>query len=257
MPDRVVELTRHVGLADTRPDASMRLDAIASVLQDAADDDVASANVDGLGMWILRRCALDVHHVPKFRAELRARTWCSGVGAAWAERRTDIDVGATRCIEATALWVHVDPRRATPARLPPAFHDVWKSERTVSGRLQHTAPPAGAGAHAWHVRATDIDVVGHMNNAAYWAPVEEELARRGDARVRHAEIEFRAGIDPEDPVEVVVDDREGGFACWLTVHGDVRASMLVGLGSEPSAREPGTPATSEAGLERPRRAEQQ
>lgn len=231
MPSRVVEITRHVGLADARPDTTMRLDAIARILQDAADDDVASAPVERLGMWILRRCAIEVLHVPRFRAELGARTWCSGVGAAWAERRTDIDVGATHCIEATALWVHVDSARGTPTRLPPAFHDVWGSERRVAGRLQHSGPPERATRTRWPVRATDIDVVGHMNNAAYWAPVEEELVRRGNPRVRRAEIEFRSGIDPDESVEVVVVDREGGFACWLCVNDDVRASMLVGCSS--------------------------
>jgi acyl-ACP thioesterase len=229
MPGRVVEITRHVGLADARADATMRLDAIARVLQDVADHDVASAHVDGLGMWILRRCTLDVVKEPKFRAVLHARTWCSGVGPAWAERRTDIDVGAAHCVEATALWVHVDPARGAPARLPAAFHEVWGSERRVNGRLAHAPPPADGGvASPWTVRATDIDVVGHVNNAAYWAPVEEELARRGNPRVRRAEIEFRSGIELHDPVELVVADREGGFAAWLRVAGDVRATMLVG-----------------------------
>ncbi len=231
MPGRVVEITRHVGLGDARADATMRLDAIARVLQDAADHDVASAAVDGLGMWILRRCEIVVLRVPKLRAELCARTWCSGVGTAWAERRTDVDAGASHCIEATAVWVHVDPARGMPTRIPPAFHDVWATERRVSGRLQHEAPPSGVVPTPWPLRATDMDVVGHVNNAAYWAPVEEELAARGHPRVHRAEIEFRAGIDPQDWVDLVVADRDDGFACWLCVGGDVRASILVGCSS--------------------------
>jgi acyl-ACP thioesterase len=79
----------------------------------------------------------------------------------------------------------------------------------------------------WPLRATDLDVVGHVNNAAYWAPVEEELARRGRPPVERAEIEFRAGLDPDDEVEFTVCDSSDGFASWLLVDGDVRASMLV------------------------------
>ena len=64
------------------------------------------------------------------------------------------------------------------------------------------APPAagavGTTRVAWPLRATDIDVVGHVNNAAYWAAVEDELARRGHPRVHRAEIEFRAGLDLAD-----------------------------------------------------------
>ncbi len=34
--------------------------------------------------------------------------------------------------------------------------------------------------------------MGHMNNAAYWAMVEEELSRRSDLRAPlQAEVEFR------------------------------------------------------------------
>jgi hypothetical protein len=67
-----------------------------------------------------------------------------------------------------------------------------------------------------------------MNNAAYWAVAEDELARRGNPRVQRAEIEFRAGIDPRDDVDVVVVEGDDGFACWLCAGATVRASMLVG-----------------------------
>ena len=80
---------------------------------------------------------------------------------------------------------------------------------------------------AWPLRATDFDVLDHVNNAAYWAPVEDELARRGRPRVTAAEIEFRGGVYAGDPVEVVAADVTGGFATWWRVRGDVRASTLV------------------------------
>jgi len=77
------------------------------------------------------------------------------------------------------------------------------------------------------MRAADVDVLGHVNNAAYFAPVEEELARRGGPRVGWTQIEFRGGIEPGEPVEMRVADQEGGFALWLTVDDEVRASALV------------------------------
>jgi len=233
MGERVVEITDRVGLGDVRPDGRMRLDAIARVLQDAADRDAATAEVAGMGVWILRRLVLDIAHTPRLRADLRASTWCSGVGARWAERRTDVHVGARLCIVGTALWVHVDPQLGVPARLPPGFYEIWAPSahgRTVSARLSHAPPPSGTLARSWPLRATDFDVMAHVNNAAYWAPVEEELAARGASRVTRAEIEFRSGIDRGDDVEVRTAANEGGFACWLCVSGDVRASVLVGCG---------------------------
>jgi acyl-ACP thioesterase len=98
----------------------------------------------------------------------------------------------------------------------------------VSARLHHAPPPANARRRAWPSRATGVDVVGHVNNAAYWAAIEEELTARGRPRVRTAEIEFRAGLDLADTVDLAVADTDSGFAAWLCVGGDVRASVLVG-----------------------------
>ena len=231
MKSRVVAIARHVGLADIRPNATMRLDAIARVIQDVADRDAMTASVDGMGMWVLRRLAIDIARTPRFRADLDITTWCSGVGARWAERRTEIATAGVHAIAATAIWVHVDPERGVPRPLPPDFDAVWGAgarDRSVSARLRHEPPPAFSRGTPWPLRAVDVDIVGHVNNAAYWAPVEEELARRGSPRVRRAEIEFRAGLDATDQVELVVEEHPDGFACWLRVGDDVRASMLVG-----------------------------
>jgi acyl-ACP thioesterase len=228
---RVVTVERHVGLADVGPDARVRLDGLARIVQDVSDEDAADVVVDGMGVWILRRMAMRIERTPRLRADLMATTWCTGVGPRWAERTSQLHAGDRLCAEAVAIWVHTDPATGAPAVLPAGFDDIWAPSaagRRVSARLQHAPPPADAARRPWPLRATDLDVLGHVNNAAYWHAIEDELARRGRPRVRSAEIEFRAGLDLSDAVELVVADREGGFAAWLCVGSDVRASVLVG-----------------------------
>jgi acyl-ACP thioesterase len=232
---RVTTITRHVGLADVGPDARARLDGLARIVQEVSDADASSVEIDGMGLWILRRLDLRIDTTPRFRAAVTGSTWCSGIGARWAERTTQLHVGDRLCVEATAIWVHTDPERGVPTPLPAGFEAVWGATaagRKVSARLRHPAPPADATRRVWPLRSTDIDVVGHVNNAAYWHAVEDELGRRGHPRVRNAEIEFRAGLELTDAVELVVADTDadtdGGFAAWLCVDGDVRASVLVG-----------------------------
>jgi acyl-ACP thioesterase len=69
-----------------------------------------------------------------------------------------------------------------------------------------------------------------VNNAAYWQAAEEALAALEPRRaVTRAEIEFRGGIDAGDDVDlsrIVDDDR---LRLWLTVAGDVRASIVADL----------------------------
>jgi acyl-ACP thioesterase len=230
MDGRVIEITRAVGLADVRPDTTARLDALARIVQDVAEADAATAPIPDMGIWILRRMELRIARTPRLRAGVDARTWCSGVGRRWAERRTQLNVADVLCVEAIALWVHTDPVTGAPTALPAAFDAIWGVSahgRQVSARLQHGAPGYDARRYRWALRAVDLDVVGHVNNAAYWAPIEDELAHRGTPRVTRAEIEFRTGLELDDPVEFLVTDTEAGFAAWLTVDGDVRASMLV------------------------------
>ena len=228
---RVPTIRRFVGLADVAPDGRARLDALARIVQDISDFDAATAIIDGMGVWILRRLAMRVEHMPRFRAEVTARTWCSGIGARWAERTSQLHVDGRLCVEAVAIWVHTDPESGAPAPLPSGFDEVWGATaagREVSARRSHARPPANAVRRSWLLRVTDLDIVGHVNNAAYWYAIEDELVRRGRPRVRHAEIEFRAGLDVQDAVELAVADAEGGFAAWLCVGNDVRASVLVG-----------------------------
>jgi acyl-ACP thioesterase len=123
------------------------------------------------------------------------------------------------------LWVHVDVETGAPCPLPKEVADL--DVPRVSSRLLHSPPTPGAARSVWTVRATDLDVMKHVNNAAYWAPAEEELARRGRPRVSRAEVEFRAGVDEGEHVELAVDDRHDGFAIWWCAGGTVRASILV------------------------------
>ena len=50
----------------------------------------------------------------------------------------------------------------------------------MSARLQlPNQAPDHASERAWPIRFVDLDVLGHVNNAAQWAPVEEVAHRTG------------------------------------------------------------------------------
>jgi acyl-CoA thioesterase FadM len=75
--------------------------------------------------------------------------------------------------------------------------------------------------------------MGHMNNAAYWEPVDDALSRLGRPPVRRAELEYRAAIAPADDVAVAVrtGDGERPLGVWLACGGDVRGSAQVWCGT--------------------------
>src|SRR5947207_3279817 len=90
---RVFTNSTRAGLADCAPSGRIRLDALARWLQDVAYDDVEDAGVAGAAVWVVRRTRIAVARFPRFGERFSLRTFCSGFGRAWAERRTTIAAG--------------------------------------------------------------------------------------------------------------------------------------------------------------------
>lgn len=228
---RSVTRARRVRLGDVTTSGRVRLDALARYLQDVAADDVDEVGV--AGTWVLRRVSLALGELPRFGEDVDVTTFCSGFGSRWAERRTTMRVEGRVVVESVAIWVYVD-EAGRSASLRDGFFAVYGasvgSGRKTSVRLRHPPPPGAASSRPWPVRVTDFDVLDHLNNAASWAAVEEEIARqaRGRRLVR-AEIEYRAPVDPGDVVELRSMLADDTLACWITCVGEVRTSARVVL----------------------------
>ena len=216
---RVYTGQRRVRVGDTSPGGRLRLDALARYLQDVSNDDTRAAGLGDDG-WVVRRTAVEIRRVPVLGEELELHTFCSGTGGRWAERRVRVDGDRGGAVDAVSLRVHVDLRSGRPIPLSERFFELYgeaAAGRTVRARLLHPDPPADAdAARTWPLRATDFDVMAHMNNAAYWMVVEEELVRRRDLRAPlRAELEFRAAIEPGDDVRLVSTDGGADLRLWL------------------------------------------
>jgi acyl-ACP thioesterase len=210
---RVFCVERRPLLADCAPSGRVRLDALARWLQDVAFCDVEDAGVDQAAIWVLRRTRIRVERFPRFGEHCEVRTFCSAIGRMWAERRTTVtllDVGGQRAtngadtplVEAVALWVHLDPERRLPSPLSPRELEVYGAtagDRTVPARLRHPRPEQVEAERPWQFRRTEADLADHVNNSAYWEPLEDELlAAGGELTAVDAEVEFRAPAQPGD-----------------------------------------------------------
>src|SRR5579875_696279 len=94
---------RRVRLADVRPSGKARLDAVARWLQDVATDDVREAGARDAYAWVVRRTVLQVVARPRYEEPVELVTWCSGAGAAWAERRTTVTGEAGVLVEGVSV----------------------------------------------------------------------------------------------------------------------------------------------------------
>jgi len=223
---RVFEGGATVRLGDSSPGGRARLDALARQLQDLSDDDARAAGF-GAYTWVVRRTVIAVHRFPTYNESLTTRTWCSGFGAAWAERRITLVGDRGGQVESATLWVHLDAHSMRPARLPADFLSVYQPSATIAGSVRRAsskpllapAPPE-AWSHGveWALRFADFDVLEHVNNAVYWAAVEQELAGRRALRApMTAVVEHGAAIEREREhvVRWYARERVDGFDGWL------------------------------------------
>lgn len=232
---RVFEAARRVRLADVSPAGRLRLDAATRYLQDVSADDTADAALADAEAWVVRRTVIEVATFPRYLELLRLATWCSGIGSHYAERRISISGERGGAIEAATTWVHVDTGSGRPRRVPERFHDCYgdaAAGRRIKARLTLPDPPAdGAGVDRapWPLRFTDVDVLDHVNNAAYWEAVEETLADHRDLRAPlRAELEHRRAVERGDQVERWSRrERDGALSVWLVVDGAPAAAARV------------------------------
>jgi acyl-ACP thioesterase len=191
----------------------VRLDAFARFLQDIAIDDVQET---GWGLpehlWFVRSICVDVVEPFAGDTEVELTTWCSGVAAIAAGRRWSLAGDAGGRIEVDSVWIHLDAEQR-PARIEDfGVYAEAAGERHVSTKLALPDPPSDARRRPWPLRATDVDLHGHVNNAVHWQAVEHVLPTTGRLR---AELDYRQPIDLGQELQLVEFD-----PCLALVTGD-------------------------------------
>lgn len=229
---RVFRGARPARLADADPGGRLRFDATARYLHDLSNDDTRDAALPDDSSWVVRRTVIEVLVAARFLERLELATWCGGTGSRWAERRVSIEGAKGARIEAASLWVHVDLATMLPKRVGGEFLDRYGEAaggRTVGSRLLLPGPPDRCESQPWPLRRTDIDVMGHVNNAAYWCALEELVGERPDlvAGACRGTVEFAKPIDPGADVELRWADGDGALSAWLVVGDVVHAALSL------------------------------
>ena len=235
---RVFSGRRRVRLGDVTSSGRLRLDSAVRFLQDLANDDSRDAQMEDMHGWVVRRTSLRSDVFPSYLEMVDMRTWCSGVGSHWAERRTSIVSESGKRVEAAALWVHVDLETMRPKQIAGNFHSIVSEAsggREVGARhAVREKPTEGDESLDWQVRVTDIDALDHMNNAAYWEAIEEVVRRNGGMKTPvEIVLEHHDAVEMRDNVSVKWRQDGGHILVWHVVNGTriAAASRVRLLGS--------------------------
>ena len=179
-------------------------------------------------LWVVRSIRIDVVAPPLEDDRVELRTWSSGRASLAAARRMSLEGDRGGRVELDSVWIHLDADQK-PARIDDfGVYAESTQGRTISTRLELPEPPARAARTPWPLRATDFDLLEHVNNAAYWHAVEERLGPTLDARRPfRARLDHRHPLDAGDQVELAESSRDGTLSLAFEVDGVARAIALV------------------------------
>lgn len=228
---RTFTTSYRVRLSDMDARGRVRLDAVARYLQDAATDDVEET---GWGapdhLWVLRSIRIDIVQPLLEDRSVGITTWGSGFAALAAARRWSVSGDRGGAIEVDSVWIHLGPD-ARPARIGEGFDDYREAAqgRSASTRLTLPDPPQDAHRSPWPLRVTDLDLMGHVNNAAYWKAIEDRI-RSSEPDLRRpsrSRLDFRQPIDLGDALELAEYSSGSGRGIAFVVRDAVKAVALV------------------------------
>lgn len=227
---RIFRTRYRVRLSDMDPAGRVRLDAIARYLQDAATDDVEETEWGAPDhLWVLRSIRIDVVEPLLRDRGVEIATWGSALSSLAAGRRWSLAGDAGGRVEADSTWIHLGPD-GRPARIGGGFDDYREAAqgRAASTRLTLPDPPQDAPRAPWPIRYTDLDLMGHVNNAAYWKAVENEFrSSRPDLRSPlRARMDYRHPIDLREAVELRTFEQGSGTGVAF-VSGDLVKAVAV------------------------------
>ncbi len=233
---RVYKSGRKVRLGDATPDGRLRLDALTRYAQDISNDDTTQAGLEDSAeepRWIARSTVVDTYVAAQLSEKVQFTTFCSGLGKRWAERRLSIRGSLGARYEVATLWICIDRTSGRPCYLSERFLNLYGPAavgREVKPRKLNPKPEqvsVSKKKFKWPLRAVDFDIFGHVNNASYWSVVEEALSQAEPESPYRCRIEYGAGIDRRQDVDLTMAQSKKAGHIWWFVDKSVAASALI------------------------------
>lgn len=213
------------------PDAVARTSALLRYAQD-----VARVHSDRLGFdrawylahdvtWVVRTAELSVLGDIPLGETVAVSTIVIGFRRVWARRRTEVRLAdGTLAAWAHTDWVVIGPG-GVPGRVPAEIVQAFAGNPAAFEPGRVTLPPTPADAVTWRsgVRASDLDPLAHVNNAAYLDYLEESILAAGGGSAawlartpRTVRIEYLASAPPAaDLVASAWPAGDGRYGwCW-------------------------------------------
>lgn len=183
--------------------------------------------------WVLSRLHIRFHGPVRWWDRVRLYTWHKGMNGLFFLRDFSLlDNTGEPCISATSSWVMIDEstrRLSRPDDESPLQAPAAQVDNALQAPAPKLLPPAGMEAAGEHVvLCSDLDFIGHTNNARYmvWAMDFLPFAQT-ERPVRDAYVNFIKETKLGDTVQLY--RLEEGNAWWVEGRLDGKPCFIVKL----------------------------
>jgi len=135
--------------------------------------------------WLIRETEIEYLHPVRYNEEVTISTWVANFRHVQSVRRYEFHEPQTSQLiaRASSNWVFLENDTLRPARIPNEMKAAFMPDEDTSQEtmepFQESTTPSGAFEMQRRVEWRDIDGVGHVNNAAYFAYCEAASAEVG------------------------------------------------------------------------------
>jgi acyl-ACP thioesterase len=189
--------------------------------------------------WVLSRLHFHFEKLPMWRDDVRLYTWHKGADGLFYLRDFILqDADGNGLVTGTSSWVVIDEetrRLVRPEELQDKLNtgcaDDAIPERAPKVAMPRGAEPEPAGEHV--VLYSDIDIIGHTNNARYmvWAMDCLDYETVSTRRVRDAYINFNKETTPGVTVQLfrLKTEEDGALVWYVEGRVDGKSAFCVKL----------------------------
>ncbi|MFO8047424.1 MAG: thioesterase, partial [Desulfosudaceae bacterium] len=179
---------RTIDYFQSTTDGRVKLDSLVKILQNAALNHVHEADRDSQVLiaagyaWILNKIVVDIIRHPLYGETLTVRTWHRGARGYKSYREYEIRSGEETVALASSVWLFLDLERRRVVRVPRETNDLYGTEPAVAldRDIEEWKPDKKLVPEFVTditTRRSDYDMLGHVNNAAYFDYLDTLLHR--------------------------------------------------------------------------------
>ncbi len=201
------QLTRRIDYFQSDTNGRIKLDSLMRILQNAALDHVHEADRDSKVLiaegyaWIINKVVLTIFRHPFYGETLTVDTWHRGTKGFKSFREYEIRSKAEKVAAATSSWLYLDLERRRVVKVPVETDDLYGLQPDLALDLDIEQWRPDKKLQPTFVmdittRNSDYDMLGHVNNAAYFDYLDTLLHRseHGRSGIRQISIQYNKEI---------------------------------------------------------------